>query len=112
MRLRISENILSFSNHIKSFNDNKIAKVWVLYVEDENPAVRFNIAAGINGMLTNKVHLVGKSGIPAENDMPDSLDEFVDLLINTIATSLLKALKSSNHALHDTLLVTARNCAR
>ncbi|XP_076679651.1 serine/threonine-protein kinase atr isoform X1 [Andrena cerasifolii] len=111
VRLRISENILSFSNHTKSFNDNKIAKLWVLYMEDENPAVRFNIAARINGILTNKIHLVAKSGVAVENDMPDSLDEFVDLLINTIANALMKALKSSNHALHDTLLVTAKNGA-
>ncbi|XP_053989775.1 uncharacterized protein LOC128882206, partial [Hylaeus volcanicus] len=110
VRLRISENILSFSNHIKSFNDNEIAKIWCSYIEDENSVIRSNIAEAIKEILNNKINIVAKSLAYVENDVPTFLDEFVDLLINTIASALMKALKNSNHALHDTLLITARNC--
>ncbi|XP_076632761.1 serine/threonine-protein kinase atr isoform X1 [Colletes latitarsis] len=110
VRLRISENILSFSNHIKSFNDNEIVKVWCLYMEDENPMIRSNIAAAIKGIINNKINVVAKVVTSVENDVPASLNEFINLLINTMASALMKALKNSNHALHDTLLITARNC--
>lgn len=110
MRLRISENILSFSNHMTSFNNNETAKVWFPYVQDELPLVRWNIANAIKGLLMNKMNIAKKS---IENDVHahDCLDEFAELLIDTIARALVNALSESNHALHDTLLVTAKNSA-
>nr|XP_034192073.1 serine/threonine-protein kinase ATR [Osmia lignaria]XP_034192074.1 serine/threonine-protein kinase ATR [Osmia lignaria]XP_034192075.1 serine/threonine-protein kinase ATR [Osmia lignaria] len=111
VRLRISENILCFSNHISSFNNTEVAKLWFPYMEDENSVIRFNIAATVKGVLMNKINTVAVSTTSVEDDVPGSLDKFVESLINTIASALMKALRSSNHALHDTLLVTAKNCA-
>ncbi|XP_060828354.1 serine/threonine-protein kinase atr-like [Bombus pascuorum] len=110
VRLKISENILSFSNHIMSFNNNKVAKMWFLYIEDENPAIRFNITTAIKRLLLNKIGIVSKFTMTIEDDVPVCLDEFVGSLINTIVRALMKALTDANHALHDTLLITARNC--
>lgn len=110
VRLKISENILSFSNHIMSFNNNKVAKMWFLYIEDENPAIRFNITIAIKRLLLNKIGIVSKFTMTIEDDVPVCLDEFVGSLINTIVQALMKALTDANHALHDTLLITARNC--
>ncbi|XP_076654433.1 serine/threonine-protein kinase ATR [Halictus rubicundus] len=111
VRLRISENILSFSNHINSFNENEIAKVWSSYIEDENITTRSNIATAIKGILNNKINITKKSVVSLEYDVPASLEEFVDLIINTMASALMKAVKSSNHALHESLLFTAKNFA-
>nr|XP_031832738.1 serine/threonine-protein kinase atr-like [Nomia melanderi] len=111
VRLSISKNILSFSNHINSFNDNEIAKMWSLYIEDQDPTIRSNIAVAIKGILNNKINTVKKSVISIEHDVPAPLDEFVDLIINTMASALIKALKSSDHALHETLLLTVKNFA-
>ncbi|CAK9833676.1 Serine/threonine-protein kinase atr [Anthophora retusa] len=111
VRLRISETLLSFSNHIMSFNNNEVAKIWLSYVEDENPVIRFNIAAAIKGILVNKINISTKSMASVEDDISKCLDEFVELVINTIANAVLKALTNSDHALHDTLLVTTKNCA-
>ncbi|XP_076757525.1 serine/threonine-protein kinase ATR [Xylocopa sonorina] len=113
VRLRVSENIHSFSNHIMSFNNIDIAKLWFPYIEDENPIIRSNVAAAIKGVLLNKINIARKSEPFTDGDVSvsASLDEFVKLFINTIASALMRALTNSNHALHDTLLVTARNCA-
>ncbi|KZC05824.1 Serine/threonine-protein kinase atr [Dufourea novaeangliae] len=111
VRLCISENILCFSNHIKSFNENEIAKVWSSYMEDENSVIRSNIATAIKGILNNKINITKGSATSIEHDVPAALHEFIDLIINTMASALTKALKTSNHSLHETLLVTARNCA-
>ncbi|OAD54306.1 Serine/threonine-protein kinase atr [Eufriesea mexicana] len=111
VRLEISKNIISFSNHIMSFNNNEVARIWFSYVEDENFIIRSNIATAIKRLLLNKINIVSKFAISVEDDVPNCLDEFVESLINTLACVLMKALTNSNHALHDTLLVTARNCA-
>ncbi|XP_033336517.2 serine/threonine-protein kinase ATR [Megalopta genalis] len=111
VRFCISENILSFSNHINSFNKHEITKVWCSYIEDENPMTRSNIATAIKGILNNKINIAKKSVVSIEYDVPASLDEFVNLIINTMASALMKALQSSNHALQETVLLTARNFA-
>ncbi|XP_043511522.1 serine/threonine-protein kinase atr [Frieseomelitta varia] len=110
VRLNFSENILSFSNHIMSFNSNEVAKLWFLYIEDENPVIRSNIAAAIKRLLLNKISIVSKFTLIIEDDVPVCLNEFVEALINTIAQTLIKVLTNTDHALHDTLLITAKNC--
>lgn len=111
VRLQISKNILSFSNHIKSFNNNEIARIWFSYVEDENFEIRSNIARVIKRLLLNKIN-ISKFMMSIENENTlICLDEFVESFINIIAHAVIKALTNSNHALHDTLLVTAKNCA-
>ncbi|XP_003702936.2 serine/threonine-protein kinase ATR isoform X1 [Megachile rotundata] len=111
VRLRVSENILHFSNHIPSFNNIEVAKMWFPYMEDESSTIRFNIAAAIKGVLTNKMNSTTVSMTSVKNDVLDSLNKYVESLINTIAAALMKALRSSNHTLHETLLITAKNCA-
>ncbi|KAG6794440.1 serine/threonine-protein kinase atr-like [Apis mellifera caucasica] len=110
VRLQISKNILSFSNHIKSFNNNEIARIWFSYVEDENFEIRSNIARVIKRLLLNKINISKFMSIQNENALI-CLDEFIESFINIIAHAVMKALTNSNHALHDTLLVTAKNCA-
>lgn len=93
-----------------SFNSNEVAKLWFLYIEDENPVIRSNIAAAIKRLLLNKISIVSKFTLIIEDDIPVCLNEFVEALINTIAQTLIKVLTNTDHALHDTLLITAKNC--
>ncbi|XP_026671548.1 serine/threonine-protein kinase ATR-like isoform X2 [Ceratina calcarata] len=109
--LYVSENILAFSNHIISFNNNNVAKMWLPYMEDENPKIRSNISTAIKGLLLNKINIESKSVASIEIEVPIGLEEFVELCISTIAGALVNALTNSNHSLHKTVLVTARNCA-
>ena len=108
IRLNISKSILSFSNHIKSFNSNEITKKWIFYIHDKNDEIRSNIASIIGQLLSNKIAaLDDNERLP--DTVPDDLDEYVDLVINVIANTLMTALNTSNHSLHDTLLATAKN---
>ncbi|XP_018056134.1 PREDICTED: serine/threonine-protein kinase ATR [Atta colombica] len=108
IRLNISKSILSFSNHIKSFNSNEITKKWISYIHDKNDEIRSNIASIIGQLLSNKIAaLDDNEHLP--DTVPDDLDEYVDLVINVIANTLMTALNTSNHSLHDTLLATAKN---
>ncbi|KAL0107168.1 hypothetical protein PUN28_015590 [Cardiocondyla obscurior] len=109
IRLGISKNILSFSNHIKLFNSNKITKLWLPYIRDENIEVRSNIASVIGQLLSNKIAMLESNDEHLPDTVSDDLDEYVDLVINVIANTLMTALKTSNHSLHDTLLITAKN---
>ncbi|XP_028046695.1 serine/threonine-protein kinase ATR isoform X2 [Monomorium pharaonis] len=107
IRLQISKNILSLSNHIKSFNSNEITKKWLSYIHDENFEIRSNIALILGQLLSNKIALESNECLP--DSVSDDLDEYVDLVINIIANTLMAALNSSNDSLHDTLLSTAKN---
>ncbi|KOX79522.1 Serine/threonine-protein kinase atr [Melipona quadrifasciata] len=80
------------------------------YFKDENPVIRSNIAAAIKRLLLNKISIVSKFTMIIEDDVPVCLNEFVEALINTIAQTLMKVLTNTDHALHDTLLITAKNC--
>ncbi|KYN10085.1 Serine/threonine-protein kinase atr [Trachymyrmex cornetzi] len=109
IRLNISKSILSFSNHIKSFNSNEITKKWTSYIHDENDEIRSNIASIIGQLLSNKIAALENDNERLPDTVPDDLDEYVDLVINVIANTLMTALNTSNHSLHDTLLATAKN---
>ncbi|KAL6262489.1 hypothetical protein P5V15_007574 [Pogonomyrmex californicus] len=109
VRLHISKNILSFSNHIKSFNSNEITKKWLPYIYDENTEIRSNLASVIGQLLSNKIIMLKSNGECLSDIMPNDLDEYVDLIIDVIANTLITALNISNHSLHDTLLNTAKN---
>ncbi|KAG5348071.1 ATR kinase, partial [Acromyrmex charruanus] len=109
IRLNISKSILSFSNHIKSFNSNEITKKWISYIHDENDEIRSNIASIIGQLLSNKIAALENDNERLPDTVPDDLDEYVDLVINVIANTLMTALNTSNHSLHDTLLATAKN---
>lgn len=108
IRLHISKNILLLSNHIKSFNSNKIAKKWFSYIHDDNIEIRMNIALTIGRILSNKISTLDNNECLPDT-IPNDLDEFVNLAIDVIANTLVTALDTSNHFLHDTLLVTAKN---
>lgn len=108
IRLNMSKSILSLSNHIKSFNSNEVAKNWLPYIYDDNEEIRSNIASVIGRLLSNKISLLeNNERIP--DTVPEDLDEFVDLVIDVIANTLMTAVDTFNHSLHDTLLVTAKN---
>ncbi|XP_071651380.1 serine/threonine-protein kinase ATR [Temnothorax longispinosus] len=108
IRLHISKSILSFSNHIKSFNSNEITKKWLSYIHDENIKIRLNIASIIGQLLSNKIAMFESNDGRLSDTIPDDLDEYVELVINVIANTLMTALNTSNHSLHDTLLETAK----
>ncbi|XP_032688955.1 serine/threonine-protein kinase ATR isoform X2 [Odontomachus brunneus] len=107
IRLNISKSILSLSNHIKLFNSNEVAKKWLPYIYDDNIEIRSNIASVIGQLLNNKISMLENEHLP--DMVPDDLDEFVDLVIDVIADNLITAVDTSNHSLHDTLLITAKN---
>ncbi|KYN35646.1 Serine/threonine-protein kinase atr [Trachymyrmex septentrionalis] len=109
IRLNISKSILSFSNHIKSFNSNEITKKWISYIHDKNDEIRSNIASIIGQLLSNKIASLENDNERLPDTVPDDLDEYVDLIINVIANTLMTALNTSNRSLHDTLLATAKN---
>ncbi|XP_020296818.1 serine/threonine-protein kinase ATR [Pseudomyrmex gracilis] len=109
IRLNMSKNILSLSNHIKSFNSNEVMKKWLSYIYDNNVEIRLNIASAIGRLLSNKISMVKYDNKSLLDTIPDDLDEYVDLVIDVIANILMNALDNSNHSLHDTLLVTAKN---
>ncbi|TGZ48346.1 Serine/threonine-protein kinase ATR [Temnothorax longispinosus] len=103
IRLHISKSILSFSNHIKSFNSNEITKKWLSYIHDENIKIRLNIASIIGQLLSNKIAMFESNDGRLSDTIPDDLDEYVELVINVIANTLMTALNTSNHSLHDTV---------
>lgn len=109
IRLHISKSILSLSNHIKSFNSNEVTKKWLSYIHDENAEIRSNIASDIGQLLSNKINMLESNDEYLADTVPDELDEYVDLVIDVIANTLMTALNTSNHSLHDTLLHTAKN---
>lgn len=109
IRLHISKSILSLSNHIKLFNSNEITKKWLSYIHDENVEIRSNIALVIGQLLSNKIAMLEDNNEYLPDTVSDDLDEYVDLVINVIANTLMTALNTSNHFLHDTLLNTAKN---
>lgn len=109
IRLHISKNILSLSNHIELFNSNEVAKKWLSYIHDDNVEIRSNIASVIGRLLSNKISIVKRNNECLPDTVPDDLDKYVDLVINVITNTLMTALNTSNHSLHDTLLDTARN---
>ncbi|XP_025986385.1 serine/threonine-protein kinase ATR [Solenopsis invicta] len=109
IRLHVSKSILSFSNHIMSFNSNEITKKWLSYIHDENVEIRSNIASIIGQLLSNKIATVKNNNECLPDTVPNELDEYVDLIINIIATTLMTALNTSNYSLHNTLLDTAKN---
>jgi len=109
IRLHMSKSILSFSNHIKSFNSNEVTKEWLSYVHDDNAEIRSNIASIIGRLLSNKISILEINNKCLSDAVPDDLDEYVELVLDVIANTLLTALNTSNHSLHDTLLVTAKN---
>ncbi|XP_025157159.1 serine/threonine-protein kinase ATR [Harpegnathos saltator] len=108
VRLNMSKSILSLSNHIKSFNSNEVTKEWLPYIYDDNVEIRLNIASVIGRLLSNKISILENNEYLPDS-VPDDLDEFVDLVINVIANTLMTAVDTSNHSLHDTLLITAKN---
>ncbi|XP_014472413.1 PREDICTED: serine/threonine-protein kinase ATR-like isoform X2 [Dinoponera quadriceps] len=108
IRLNISKSIPSFSNHVKSFNSNDVARKWLPYIYDDDMEIRSNIASVIGQLLSNKISML-KNVERLPDTVPDDLDEFVDLVIEVIANTLMTAVDTSNHSLHDTLLVTAKN---
>lgn len=105
----MSKNILSLSNHIKSFNSNEIMRKWLSYIYDNNVEIRLNVASAIGRLLNNKISMVKYDNKSLLDTVPDDLDEYVDLVIDVIANILTNALDNSNHSLHNTLLVTAKN---
>lgn len=108
IRLNISKSILSLSNHTKSFNSNEITEKWLPYIYDDNMEIRLNIASVIGQLLSNKISILkNKEYLP--DMVPDDLDKFVDLVIDVITDNLITAVDTSNHSLHDTLLITAKN---
>lgn len=107
IRLNMSKSILSLSNHIKSFNSNEVTRKWLPYIYDDNVEIRSNIASVIGRLLSNKMSLLENNSLP--DIVPDDLDEFVDLVIDVITNTLMTAVDTFNHSLHDTLLVTAKN---
>ena len=109
VRLHMSKSILSLSNHIKSFNSNEVTKKWLSYIHDDNVEIRSNIASVIGRLLSNKISILESNGECLPDTVPDDLDEYVDLVIDVIANTLMNTLNTSNHSLHDTLLVTAKN---
>jgi len=109
IRLNMSKNILSFSNHVKSFNTNEVAKKWLFYIHDNNAEIRSNIASVIGQLLSNKISMSESSNAHLPDTVSDDLDQFVDLTIDVIANALTIALNTSNHSLHDTLLITCKN---
>lgn len=108
IHLNISKNILHFSNHIKVFNSNEITRKWLPYLHDDNIEIRLNIASVIGRILNNKISTLDNSEC-LPDIVSEDLDEFVDLVIDVIANTLVTALDTSNHSLHDTVLVTAKN---
>lgn len=109
IRLHISNSILSFSNHIKSFNSNNITKKWLPYIYDENIEIRLNVASVIGQLLSNKIAIMEYNSDRLPDTVSDDLDEYVELIIKVIANTLMTALNTSNHSLHATLLDTAKN---
>lgn len=108
IRLNISKSILSLSNHTKSFNSNEVARKWLPYIYDDNIEIRSNIASVIGQLLNNKISML-ENNERLPDTVPDDLDEFVDSVIDVIAGNLITAVDTSNHSLHDTLLITAKN---
>jgi len=109
IRLNMSKNILSLSNHVNSFNANEVAKKWLFYIHDDNVDIRSNIASVIGRLLSNKISISESSNAHLPDTVSDDLDQFVDLAIDVIANALTIALNTSNHSLHDTLLITCKN---
>lgn len=111
VRLSISKSFKSLSNHMETFNSNKIAEIWLKYMQDENPAVRHNVGAVIGTSLNYKIKLLGKPGVSLSDDVPRKLEEFVTLAIDVMSDTLEHALDTSNSSLHSTVLTTAKNFA-
>ncbi|XP_058804986.1 serine/threonine-protein kinase ATR-like [Phymastichus coffea] len=110
VRLNMSKNLLRFSNHVKCFNSNSLARKWILYVEDDNDEIRKNFSDAIGLILTNRID----SSLPNklfQDDIPPSLTEFINIIMNKLITVLNEILTNYNQSLHQSLLMTAKNAA-
>ncbi|KAK2579409.1 hypothetical protein KPH14_003267 [Odynerus spinipes] len=111
VRLQMSNNFVCFSNHIQSFINNEVVKLWLPYIQDADLKVRSSVAAVIGRILNTRINLLKKNGMTLLDEIPTDLDEFVDLVIDAMVETLVIALRTSNYSLHNTLLTTAKNFA-
>ncbi|KAJ8680180.1 hypothetical protein QAD02_015967 [Eretmocerus hayati] len=110
VRLNMSSNLIRLSNHVRSFNSNSIAQKWMLYVEDEDEAIRTNFGKAIGHILDNRA----AASIPNKNcqdDIPADLTELIKMILDKFVAVLNKALENSNQSLHETVILTAKNAA-
>lgn len=111
VRLQMSNNFLRFSNHIKEFNTNQMAKLWLPYIKDNNSNVRENIGKIIGYLLQNRIAQLEQTHILSSDDVPIELEEFVDSVILILHDSIKEAIDNREISLLKDLIYTAQNFA-
>ena len=106
----MSENLIRFSNHIEVFNKDSIAKKWILYSNDEDEKIRLNFGKVIGCMVTNRINSSMKNA-KCQDEVPESLQKFVNMIMNNLSNVLSDALEDFNHDLHKTVVIAAKNIA-
>lgn len=111
IRLQMSNNFLRFSNHIKEFNTNKTANLWLTYINDKNPNVRRNIGRVIGYLVQNNIAQLQQTHVLSDDNVPIELERFVDSVINILHISLKEAINNKDSLLLKDLLNTATKFA-
>lgn len=111
IRLQMSNNFLRFSNHIKEFNTNKTANLWLTYINDKNPNVRRNIGRVIGYLVQNNIAQLQQTHVLSDDNVPIELERFVDSVINILHISLKEAINKKDSLLLKDLLNTATKFA-
>lgn len=106
----MSKNLIRLSNHINNFNSDAIAKMWILYVKDNDEEIRKNFADAIGHILTNRINLSIPSK-PLQDNIPEELLKFIKTVMDNLVAVLNDTFNTSNQSLHQTLIHTAKNAA-
>ncbi|XP_063984803.1 serine/threonine-protein kinase ATR-like [Diachasmimorpha longicaudata] len=112
VRRTMSKNLVKFSNHLHSFSANATCKTWLAFINDPDAEIRSDLSNSIATLARNKLKSISDGSRSIQDDTPQDLKDFVELVIDHLGDGLTDALERPNESLQMSLVNTAREFAR